>query len=40
MIVQLGRLFEDQMDDHNLIGCVFRNKSEVKQVKSRDGTKE
>jgi hypothetical protein len=40
MTVQLGRAFEDLMEGHNLMGCVFRNRSEVKRDKARDDAKE
>ena len=38
MMVQLGRTFEDL--GHNLIGCVFKNRSKVKRDKARDDAKE
>jgi hypothetical protein len=40
MTVQLGRAFEDLMEGHNIMGCVFRNRNEVKRDKARDDAKE
>jgi hypothetical protein len=40
MTVQLGRTFEDAMDGHNLLVCVFRNRTEVKQNKAKDNARE
>ena len=40
MTVQLGRTFENIMDDNNLSGYVFKNKCEMKRDKARDDTKE
>ena len=40
MMVQLGGTFDDLMDCHNLMVCVFKNRGEVKRDKARDNTKE
>ena len=33
--VQLWRTFKDHMDGHNLTGCVFKNRRELKQDTAR-----
>ena len=39
MTVNLERTFEDLMDGHNPTGCVFKNRSKVKQDEARDNAK-
>ena len=40
MTPRLGRCFEDIMDGHNILACVFRNRAEVKASRAKDEARE
>ena len=40
MTVKLGRTFEDIMDSHSMLACVFKNRAEVRLNKTKDEARE